>query len=76
METNPLIENIKQLRQQALETRKAMIDWLDKTYDVGIQKLTEAKNDRIKNVNANCDSFIKWLDERQQEIQSKLNNNI
>ena len=72
METNPLIENIKQLRQQALETRDAIIDWLNETSDVGIQQLTDAKNDRIKNVNANCDLFLKWLDERQQEIQSKL----
>lgn len=74
METNPLIENIKQLRQQALETRKAIIDWLDETCDVGIQQLKDAKNDRIKNVNSNCDSFLKWLDERQQEIEEKLNN--
>lgn len=72
MDTNPLIENIKQLRQQALETRDAIIEWLNETSDVGIQQLTDAKNDRIKNVNSNCDLFLKWLDERQQEIQSKL----
>ncbi len=75
METNPLIENIKQLRQQALETRKAIIEWLDETCDVGIQQLTDAKNDRIRNVNSNCDSFLKWLDERQQEIEEKLKTN-
>lgn len=75
METNPLIENIKQLRQQALETRDAIIEWLNETSDVGIQPLTDAKNDHIKNVNTNCDSFLKWLDERQQEIQSKLKYN-
>ena len=60
------------MRQQALETRKAIIDWLDETCDVGIQQLKDAKNDRIKNVNSNCDSFLKWLDERQQEIEEKL----
>ena len=74
METNPLINEIKQLREQALETRNDIVRKINDTFDAGIQQLQDVKNDRIKKVNDRCDSFLQWLDERQQEIEEKINN--